>query len=251
LRSLVELGFGARSPAELADTGEIKCLTCGSEHVVLASSGDALGGPPALLRHRHSPPGQIAVQGSVEITQDAGVVFIPYGDDGKADRFPFVNLREMPRALPMLPEVERSGRASRVYGGRNSLFRLLADLNASPAALTIGCDWRFEGTGSFVRCSGYVDLSSSPLQENTRASTARLASHLATLVQETASGTLVFSFGIKMAIFELRPIYIVQARVEAAAKTKKGAFLHWETGLRTLRRALQVTVGEKDSDTRE
>lgn len=233
----------SQSLAVLLKMNLIRCSACNSTHVVLASTGDTMGGGHLLVARNPYPTGELANHKNVSVQGSAKSVFIPYDCDGKdpSVRAPFTDLKQCPELLDALPEITTADLVSDNLGGRQSFRHLVSAVNRTPALISLGCAWESSPYEDQYLTYGYVDVARYPLVVSYYSSIHKLAMALMESLCQGADPACKYILTIKLGIYQLRPIFVLDIEAIAAGPTERASFLAWESALSRLRMALEST----------
>ena len=236
----------SQSLADLLKMGVIRCSVCNSTHVVLASTGDRVGGGHLLLARNPYPTGELANRKNVSIQGSSKSVFIPYGCDGKdpSARAPFADLKQHPELLDALPEITTADLASDNQGGNRSFRQLVSTVNRTPALISLGCAWESSPYEDQYLTYGYVDVARYPLPGSAYSTIESLSPALMENLCPGADPACKYILTIKLGIYQLRPIFVLDIEAIAAGPTEQSSYLAWEAALNRLSAALANTGGQ-------
>ncbi|TXS96463.1 hypothetical protein FV139_02980 [Parahaliea maris] len=209
--------------------------------MIMVSPAGELEKNPVVVCRRPYSIGELARSKNVEIHGGSTSVFIPYGMDGKdaSRRAPYCDLKSAPDALQQLPEVVYSNELSDCYGGSSQLEQLLRQVNSFPSLTSLGCGLEVSPYDGGYLAYGYLDLARFPLEKNSFSSTMQLAQRLMAVLGEFACASKKFVITVKVGIYELRPIFILDVEAVGAGTTAGDAFNNWEGGLHLIGDALK------------
>jgi hypothetical protein len=148
-------------------------------------------------------------------------------------------LKGAPDALKQLPEVVYADQLSACYGGSRALERLLRLVNSFPYLTTLGCGLELSPYGDRHLAYGYLDIARYPLVERSFATIKQRAQCLMAALCDSADPSVKFLLTIKVGIYELRPLFVLDVEAVGAGATAGEAFKCWETALDLLGNALR------------
>lgn len=241
LMSLARDCVTAELPLQLLlERRKLSCGGCGGAEILLTSLEPTDGADNLLLYRFPYPVGKLMEAENICLELSSKSVYIPYGRDGRdpARRSHWVDLKAQPQQLAVLPEVAAADEASDRFGGKRAFSGLLQRVNACPSLVTSGCSWESSFYDGSVLTYGYVDVGLQPLALSGFVDILQFGERVFHLLRDGLSPGVRYLLTVKLAIFEQRPVFILDAEAVAAGCDEERAFLLWELALAALEAGL-------------
>ena len=224
----------------LLEKRELLCGGCGGADILLTSVALTDDADNLLLYRFPYPVGKLMEAENICLELSSKSVYIPYGRDGRdpGRRSHWVDLKAQPQQLAGLPEIAAADEASDRFGGKRAFSRLLQRVNACPGLVTSGCSWESSFYDGSVLTYGYVDVGLQPLGLSYLKDIRQFGERVFRLLRDGLLPGVRYLLTVKLAIFEQRPVFVLDAEAVAAGCDEESAFLLWEHALAALETGL-------------
>lgn len=245
VKKLAMVAGTAKQPLpDLMERGLLHCGGCGSSRILLTSVDTNSDSGNALLYRFPYRVGLRVASDTVSLEVSNKSVYIPYGLDGKhsGNRAGWTDLKALPERIDALPETASANLASDTWGGSRAFSRLIKDLNARRELATHGCAWESSAYEDSFLSYGYVDIGAYPLSSASFASVLRYAESIYQRLDDSAIDGTRYLLKVKLAIYEYRPVFVLDVEAVAVGADERCAFLRWEDAVDLLSTSLVASL---------